>query len=125
MGAYFNLIKFSTTPRPLIIEQMGRTLTFIWILTLPCAVLYGKPDEIYEALFLFFIVTYGFIGLTLTNVELADPLGNDPNDLETEKYLEIIKCDIEKLLGEKSLSSKGTLLSSAYESGGNGYGSVV
>lgn len=125
MGAYFNLLKFSTTPRPFVIEQMGRTLVFIWILTLPGAVLDSHKEEPFEALFLVFIVTYGFIGLTLTDVELHDPLGDDPNDLMTKNYLALIKNDIEKLLGEDSLSSKGTLLSSAYHvSDGKGYGAV-
>lgn len=127
MGAYFNLLKFSTTPRPFVMEQMGRTLVFVWILTLPGAILYTHKDEPYEALFLVFIVTYGFLGLTLTDVELHDPLGDDPNDLKTKNYLNLIKSDVEKLLGEDSLSSKGTLLDTLYhacDGDDNGYGAV-
>jgi len=125
MGAYFNLIKFQTTPIPLIMEQMGRTLTYIFIFTLPMSLLDSRKDELIEALLLIFIVTYGYLGMIHANMELSDPLGNDDNDLETERYLGIIKHDIERLLGENSQSSNGTLLSSAYQvSGGNAYGSV-
>mmetsp|Transcript_39045 Transcript_39045/g.82119 ORF Transcript_39045/g.82119 Transcript_39045/m.82119 type:complete len:338 (+) Transcript_39045:140-1153(+) len=123
VGAYFNLIKFSTTPRPFVIAQMGRTLVYLWVLSLPGAVLATHLEEMFEASFLVFIVTYGFIGLTLVEVELHDPLGNDDNDLETERYLKLIKCDIEELLGEHSLSSQGKLLVNAYHPS-QGYGSA-
>jgi len=125
VGAYFNLIKFSTTPRPFVITQMGRTLVFIWVMSLPGAVLRDHKEGLYEAIFLVFLVTYGFMGLTLVEIELHDPLGNDANDLETERYLELIKIDIEHLLGKDSMSSEGTLLTNAYHvSQGGGYGSV-
>jgi len=125
VGAYFNLIKFSTTPRPFVITQMGRTLVILWVITLPGAILSSHQTELYEAIFLVFLVTYGFMGLTLAEIELHDPLGNDANDLETARYLELIKNDIEHLLGKDSMSSEGTLLTNAYHvSQGDGYGSV-
>mmetsp|Transcript_12697 Transcript_12697/g.23403 ORF Transcript_12697/g.23403 Transcript_12697/m.23403 type:complete len:340 (-) Transcript_12697:129-1148(-) len=124
VAAYFNLIKFSTTPRPFVIAQMGRTLVFLWVLSLPGAVLNDHKTELFESIFLVFLVTYGFLGLTLVEIELHDPLGNDENDLETARYLKLIKCDIESLLGKDSLSSQGKLLTSAYHVSHGGYGGI-
>lgn len=91
------------------------------------AVLNTHKDELYEAMFLVFLVTYGFMGLTLAEIEMHDPLGNDDNDLETERYCKLIKCDIETLLGPASLSSEGKLLMLPYTerlSGRGSYGGV-
>ena len=57
-------------------------LIFLWIFFLPMAVLNTHKDELYEAMFLVFLVTYGFMGLTLAEIEMHDPLGNDANDLD-------------------------------------------
>jgi len=120
VDAYFKLIKFSTTPVPFVMTQMGRTLLLAWVFTLPAAVLNSHPTEPYESLFLIFLVTYGFVGLTLVEIELHDPLGNDDNDLETARYLKLIKSNIEDLLGKDSLSSEGELLSSPYTAANGG-----
>ena len=102
-------------------------LIFLWIFFLPMAVLNTHKDELYEAMFLVFLVTYGFMGLTLAEIEMHDPLGNDANDLETERYCKLVKCDIEDLLGQNSLSSEGKLLMLPYSerlSGRGSYGGV-
>ncbi len=57
----------------------------------------------------------------MADIEMHDPLGDDPNDLEPMRYFNLMKADIESLLGEKSLSSEGKLLTNAYS---DGYGSV-
>ena len=94
------------------------------MLILPSAVLNTHPTELYESLFLVFLVTYGFIGLTFVEIELHDPLGDDANDLETVRYLKLIKCDIERILGKESLSSEGKLLASPYNGARGKYRSV-
>ena len=60
---------------------MGRTFVFVWILTLPLA-LVGDIVNVYVASCAVFILTYGFIGIELISIELDDPFGDDPNDLD-------------------------------------------
>jgi len=122
--AYFKLIKFSTTPVPFVLTQMGRTLLFLWVFTLPLAVLNTHPEEPYESMFLVFLVTYGFLGLALVEIELHDPLGDDDNDLETKRYLTLIKANVDTILGKESLSSEGKLLTSPYVANPGKYQSI-
>jgi hypothetical protein len=95
MDGFVQLLKFGTTPRPYVTTQMGRTMVLIWILGLPFAITNQHAKHIFEALILVFLVTYGFIGLTMADIELHDPLGNDPNDLEGARYTKIVIQAIE------------------------------
>lgn len=110
LDAYDGLIKNSTTPRPFPAVQMGRTLLLIWILSLPFA-LGGKTQDdaksLLELIFLVFLVTYGFVGLMMAEIEMHDPYGDDANDLEVKKYTRIILEDIEMMLGDKANYSIG------------------
>ena len=90
LDGYVQLLKFGTTPRPYVTTQMGRTMVLVWILGLPFAITNQHAKHIFEALILVFLVTYGFIGLTMADIELHDPLGNDPNDLEGERYTKLV-----------------------------------
>ena len=108
------LFKFSTTPRPFVTVQMGRTITIAWVLFLPFVIAAEDDRQIVECIALVFIITYGFMGLTLSEVELHDPLGNDPNDLETARYTSIITSDIKACL-EATDDTVQQLISSALE----------
>lgn len=66
-------------------------------------------------MFLVFLVTYCFLGLTFAEIEMADPLGEDDNDLETGRYCKLIKSDIDLHLGTESLSSEGKLFMLPYQ----------
>jgi predicted membrane chloride channel (bestrophin family) len=52
-----------------------------------------------ECIIIVFLVTYGFMGLTLAELELHDPLGDDANDLEISRYTALTVQDIENSLG--------------------------
>ena len=60
---------------------MGRTFVFVWAFTLPLA-LVGDINNIYASSCALFLMTYGFIGIELISIELDDPFGDDPNDLD-------------------------------------------
>ena len=53
-----------------------------------------------------FLITYGFAGLLLAEVEMHDPLGYDDNDIETDRYTKFILEDIAQSLGPKGHSSE-------------------
>jgi len=59
---YQQLIKFSTTPIPFPMVQMGRTTLFVWIFSLP-GVLVHNINSLIPNLVLIFFITFGFLGL--------------------------------------------------------------
>ena len=114
LDAFHGLIKFSTTPVPFITTQMGRTITFAWILFLPFVLISDRKSNMWEATAMVFLITYGFAGLTLAEVEMHDPLGHDQNDIETDRYTKVrelngISCKIFVLLVD-IVKSCGTFL---------------
>mmetsp|Transcript_27900 Transcript_27900/g.81962 ORF Transcript_27900/g.81962 Transcript_27900/m.81962 type:complete len:139 (-) Transcript_27900:106-522(-) len=122
MDAHSGLLKFSTTPRPFVIVQMGRTIIFAWVFLLPFAITTNIGDTFWESTLLVFLVTYGFMGLTLAEIEMHDPLGNDENDLETDLHTNLIIVNIKDSLGANE-TEVTNLMSNAYRESGN-YGSV-
>jgi len=122
MDAHSGLLKFSTTPRPFVIVQMGRTIIFAWVFLLPFAITTNIGDNLWESILLVFLVTYGFMGLTLAEIEMHDPLGNDENDLETDLHTNLIIVNIKDSLGANE-TEVTNLMSNAYRESGN-YGSV-
>jgi predicted membrane chloride channel (bestrophin family) len=89
LAAYHNLLKFSTTPRPFPTVQMGRTTILAWIISLPFALTSDEEKNLFGSVFLVFLITYGFMGLTLAETEMHDPLGKDANDIETDLYANV------------------------------------
>ena len=89
------LTRLSVYIRPPLLDLQ---LTLIWILFLPFAIA-KHATSLLECNILVFIVTYGFMGLTQAEIEMHDPLGNDQNDIETERYTQIVVMDIENYLG--------------------------
>jgi predicted membrane chloride channel (bestrophin family) len=89
LDAFHALIKFSTTPVPFVTVQMGRTITFAWILFLPFVLISDPKTNLLEATTMVFLITFGFAGLTLAEVEMHDPLGHDANDIETDRYTKV------------------------------------
>ena len=75
--AFHNLLKFSSTPRPFPMVQMGRTIILIWTISLPFVLV--NSDNLIWSIFLVFFITYGFIGLLYAEIAIHDPLGKDPN----------------------------------------------
>jgi len=93
VSAYHGLNKLANTPFPFPLVQMTRTFLFVWVFSLPLAIM----DDIIRlpALFLIiFFVTYGFVGLEYVAMELDDPFGDDPNDFDVRGLSEVVFDDI-------------------------------
>lgn len=58
---------------------MARTFVFLYVFTVPFAMLSDKSSDIAHC-FMVFLLTYGFVGLEVVAIELDNPFGNDPND---------------------------------------------
>jgi predicted membrane chloride channel (bestrophin family) len=81
MAGYHGMRKFMTTPFPFPLVQMARTFMFIYIYTLPFAIL-NLADNVWVHGTIVFLVTYGFVGLETVSIELDDPFGEDDNDFD-------------------------------------------
>lgn len=81
LTAYGDLEKFFTTPFPFPFVQMGRTLLFVWMFTLPFAITNGIAKS-FASMVIIFLLTYGFVGLEYVSMELDDPFGDDANDID-------------------------------------------
>lgn len=102
--AYANLMKLVNTQFPFPLAQMNRTFVFLWAYTLPW-VLYHDDISIPSLIVLVFFITYAFVGLEFVSIELDDPYGDDPNDLDIlglaktvfeDIYICIYDCDGEE-----------------------------
>jgi len=93
MTAFFNLRKLVVASFPFPKVQMGRTLLFIWVFTLPLC-LVGVYENRVMMLVITFLMTYGFLGLEYVSMELDDPFGNDPNDFDDLKMAQMAFEDI-------------------------------
>lgn len=78
--AYRDLLKIASTPLPFPMIQTGRTFLFIWIFSMPLA-LVGLDFELSAVVIFVFFLTYGYIGLELVAMRLLCPFGDDINDL--------------------------------------------
>jgi predicted membrane chloride channel (bestrophin family) len=83
ISAYVDLMTQISTPQPFPMVQMTRTFLFGYVFTLPF-VLAKDITQAPALLFITFFITYGFIGLELSNIEMDDPFGDDPNDFNVE-----------------------------------------
>lgn len=102
MNGFYGMRKFLTTPVPFPMVQMARTFLFCYVFTIPFTFLSDSVvSGIYHAIAVF-IITYGFIGLETCAIELDNPFGKDPNDLNNlalahtcieDVYLTILDVD--------------------------------
>mmetsp|Transcript_8191 Transcript_8191/g.11701 ORF Transcript_8191/g.11701 Transcript_8191/m.11701 type:complete len:123 (-) Transcript_8191:67-435(-) len=82
-----------TTPFPFPLVQMARTFMFLWVFTLPLALI-GSDYGVAGIVSLIFILTYGFLGLEYVSMELDDPFGDDPNDFNDMEMAKMAFEDI-------------------------------
>ena len=92
MSAYHGLVKLITTPFPFPLVQMTRTALFVWVFSLPFALMSNR-EGIFAYLLIFF-VTYGFIGLEFVSIELDDPFGTDANDINATELANVVLEDM-------------------------------
>ena len=62
LDAFHALIKFSTTPVPFVTVQMGRTITFAWILFLPFVLISDPKSNLWEATAMVFLLLMDSLG---------------------------------------------------------------
>lgn len=77
MSSYYTMMMSLNTVFPFPLEQMGRTIVFVYVFTLPFS-LEAEITSTLPFLSVIFILTYGFMGLELLNMELGDPFGDTP-----------------------------------------------
>jgi len=104
---YHELAKFSATPYPFPTAQMTRIFLFVWMFSLPFALVHNASEP-YSVVLIIFFITYGFFGLEFVSIELDDPFGDDPNDLEMENLSNVIIRGIEEdLCGTQTEYTRG------------------
>ena len=65
-----------TTPFPFPLVQMSRTVMFVYVYTIPFALLSLDSTNIHvKVIVMAFIIAYGFVGIELVSIELDDPFG--------------------------------------------------
>ena len=71
-------MKLVTVSFPFPLVQIYTTSLFVWIFTLPFA-LVEKYDDIPILIVIIFFLTFDFIGLKIEIIELDNPFGEDHN----------------------------------------------
>lgn len=132
LTAYDDMRIFLTTPFPFPLIQMARTFIFIYLYTLPFALLPLADYEdnniawvVYSCIV--FLVTYGLLGLEYVAISFDDPFGDDDNDFDNlgmmYTELENIHVTICKTDGQEWMNKLMTRLSiHIHQDGGNEHG---
>lgn len=115
--AYHFLQQLSVTRYPFPLVQMTRTFLFIWIFTLPFA-LVDDVKELIPLITIVFFCTYGLVGLELVSTEIEDPFGEDPNDFCVDVLVQVTIDDIavfiEDIDGRKSSMKDDVIIEEDY-----------
>lgn len=80
--SYNRLLIYASTPIPFPLVQMGRAFLFVWTFSMPLVLLDGPFSDVWTAQVFLFFLTYGFIGLELVSLKLADPFGDGRDDVQ-------------------------------------------
>jgi len=78
---YHQLMALIDAPLPFPLIQMNKCFLIIWIFTLPL-VLHSDGMGTFSTLLAVFFMTYAFLGLELVSVQMDDPYGDDPTDID-------------------------------------------
>lgn len=103
-SSYRDLLRLASTPLPFPMIQMGRTFLFLWVYTMPLALM-GLEIQLIATLAFVFFISYGYIGLELISMKLLNPFGNDVNDLD---IVGIQKATELAIMKDSKLSTKNT-----------------
>lgn len=95
LNAYRELLRLAATPLPFTMIQMGRTFLFLWVFSMPFA-LVGIVDEIVSVLVFIFFLTYGYIGLEFVSMKLLHPFGDSGNDIDILGIGESVSVGMQK-----------------------------
>jgi hypothetical protein len=93
--AYGELLKIVSTPFPLVLTQLARTIIFVWTLTIPFVLSGGRVGK-WSAVAFVIILTYGFMGLEFVAMKMSNPFGSDwRNDLRVHNIAKAAIIGIE------------------------------
>jgi len=112
---YHGLMKLLTTPFPFPLVQMTRTFLFLWVFTLPFALLKDFDSRVLPLLLTVFSMTAGFIGLEFVAMEMDDPFGADDNDLDIYKLSQVVYEDVQLFLFDVDGEEQTILLKKVIE----------
>ena len=91
INEFRQLTVYTSTPYPFPAAQLTRIFILTWLFTMPFALL--SEDSLKPILpVLIFVITYGFFGLEFVSIELDDPFGQDPNDMEMHLLLKVSRA---------------------------------
>lgn len=91
--AFHQIMKLVNSPFPFPLVQMTRTLLFIWLYSLPFA-LVDKMVTLLAPVIAMFFMTFGFLGLEFLSIVMDDPFGKDPIDFDVVNMGQIVFDDI-------------------------------
>jgi len=111
---YHGLMKLLTTPFPFPLVQMTRTFLFLWVFTLPFALL-KDIEHTFIVIFMVASMTFGFVGLEFVAMEMDDPYGADENDLEIYKLSLVVYEDVQLFLFDVDGEEQASLLKKVIE----------
>jgi hypothetical protein len=102
--AYGELLKIVSTPFPLVLTQLARTVIFVWTLTIPFVLSGGRVGK-WSAVAFVIILTYGFMGLEFVAMKMSNPFGSDwRNDLRVHNIAKAAIIGIENDLNSTKRS---------------------
>merc|ERR1712232_864715 len=100
----------------------ARTFLFLYLYTLPFALLDSVEDNVEVFVATIFFVTYGFVGLETVSIELDNPFGEDENDFDNMGMAQTALLDTEVTLfnvdGEESRQEFAEKVKHVVRSGG-------
>jgi hypothetical protein len=85
LKAYSGLTVLISNPFPFPLVQMTKTFLFIWMFSLPFALCHDTYRA-HNVCIIIFLITFGFMGLEVVAMELADVFGDDPSDFDNLGY---------------------------------------
>jgi predicted membrane chloride channel (bestrophin family) len=103
--SFNRLLILASTPLPFPLVQMGRAFLFLWTFSMPLVLLDGPFSDFWTAQVFLFFLTYGFIGLELVSMKLADPFGDGPDDVQLGRIHEATLAGMDRDLRDIPLHS--------------------
>lgn len=94
-AVYRDLIEIASTPLPFPLIQMGRTFLFLWTFSFPF-LLNSMTDKLFNSVPTVFFLTYGFLGLEVATMTLANPFGDGTHDIHITGMREATVAAINK-----------------------------
>ena len=99
ISSYHGLMKLVGTPIPFPLAQISLAFILCWVFTLPLALL--SVMTVRAAITgVTFAITAAFVGLLKVSVELDDPFGDDPNDIDVNGMVDGVLADLRVVLDE-------------------------